>query len=62
MCPVSGVWCQVSAVRFPVSGVGCQASGVKRKEKKNKVLELVGEGSVINGATPSSFFWHLFLI
>ena len=35
-----------------VSGVRCQASGVRCQDK---VVELVSGGSVINGATPSSF-------
>ena len=59
---MSGVKCQVSGVRCQVLGVRCQVSGVrchfflkkKEKEKMYKVVELVGVGSVINGATPYS--------
>ena len=63
-CQVSGVSCQLSGVSCQVSHVMCQVSQVtffprkndnKEKKKMDGVVELVGGGSVINGATPSSF-------
>ena len=51
---MSGVTCQVP-------GVTCQVSGVSRHMSSfflpfsDKMVELVGGGSVINEATPSSF-------
>ena len=60
MCHMSCVTCHVSCVMCHVSLVQCHMSCVtKRKEKKEKrkkykVVKLVGEGSVINGDTPSS--------
>ena len=55
----------MSDVRYPMSGVRCQVSGVgchffgriffiNDKFKFNKLVEPVGGGSVINGATPSN--------
>ena len=52
-------WCQVSHVRYHVSGVRCQVSGVTCHIKIylfffifffDNLVELVGGGSVINGA------------
>ena len=35
----------------------CQVSGVQCKEEKNdKIKEVISGGSVINGATPFSFY------
>ena len=50
-CPVSGVSCQVSGVRCHVSDVSCQVFFVCFLDQ---VVELVGEGSVSTGPTPSS--------
>ena len=61
-CRVSGVRCQVSGVRCLVSGVRCQVSGVRCQVYfflllfSDKVVELVGGRSGINGPTPSSFY------
>ena len=63
MCHVSSVTCHVSPVMCHVSPVTCHLSHViflfifldKKKyplEKMDKVVELVGGGSVINGAYP----------
>ena len=50
-CRVSSVMCHMSHVTFHVS-----EKEEERKEKKSyKVLRLVGGGSVIDGATSSSF-------
>ena len=46
---VSHVWCQVSGVRCQVY---CEK--LNEKLKKDKVVELEGGGSFINGATPSN--------
>ena len=43
MCHMSGVTCQMSGVRCQVSGVRCHII----KKKVDKVVELVGGGSVI---------------
>ena len=54
-CQVSGGTCQMSRVMCHVSGVMSQVSHVSFKKKKTflyKVVELVGGGSVINGAYP----------
>ena len=52
----------LSHIRCPVSGVRCQVSGVRCKVSfyfyffsSDKVVELVGGGSVINGAYPVQF-------
>ena len=50
MCHVSHVMCHMSRVTCHVSHV------TKNQNTLKKVVELVGQGSVINGATPSSFF------
>ena len=61
-CHMSGVTCQVSYVRFHMSGVTCQVSHFFLLLFffllffPDKLVKLVGEGSVINGATPSSFY------
>ena len=47
--------CHVSHVTCHVSCVTCNLANIKKQEKIDKVVELVGEGSVINGAYPSSF-------
>ena len=58
MCHVSRVTCHVSDVMCHVSGVTCQVSGVSCffcffvVVFLDKVVELVGGGSVINGAYP----------
>ena len=52
MCYMSGVKCQVSGVRCQVSGVRWPVSGVTIFFYK--LVELVGGGSVINGAYPSA--------
>ena len=55
VCHVSGVTCQVSRVRCHVSGVTCQvilSSSSFLSLFLEKLLELVGGGSVINGAYP----------
>ena len=60
MCHVSCVTCPVSRVTGHLSHVTCHLSHVKIflfKHKKNlkkwaKLVELVGGGSVINGAYP----------
>ena len=44
--------CQVSHVRYHMSGVTCQVSHVTYFYFFYKVVELVGGGSVINGAYP----------
>ena len=49
---MSGVRCQVSSVECQVPGVTCIFFSLFFVDK---ALGLVGEGSVINGATPSSF-------
>ena len=51
-CQVSGVTCHMSHVRCEVSGVTCQVSHVTFfiYFLLDKVVELVGGGSVINGA------------
>ena len=49
-----GVMCHVSHVRCHVSGVRCQVSNIIIISFVYKVVELVGGGSVINGAYPSS--------
>ena len=64
MCPVSHVRCQVSLVTCHVSHVMCKTSHEKRREKKEekdleKVVELVGGGSVIIGAYPVYFLLNL---
>ena len=46
MCPVSHVMCHVSCVMCHVS---------EKEKKMEKVMKLVGGGSDINRATPSSF-------
>ena len=52
----------MSCVRCQVSGVKCHVSGVKCHFfflfSSDKVLELVGGGSVINGAYPVSLCHH----
>ena len=53
-----GVTCQLSLVRCHVSGVTCHNFFLFFFFSSffiDKVLELVGGGSFINGATPSSF-------
>ena len=42
---------------FAMSCVMCKVSNEEKEEEKKweKVVELVGRGSVINGATPFSF-------
>ena len=50
MCHLSCVTCHVSHVTCHVSHVTCHMSHVKKKF--DKVVELVGGGSVINGAYP----------
>ena len=59
MCHMSGVTCQVSGVRCQVSHVRCQVSGVTCHIFLLLFLdievELVGGGSVINGAYPVYF-------
>ena len=59
MCHRSCVTCQVPGVRFQVSGVRCQVSGVTffLAGVGDKVVELVGGGSVINRASLSSLVW-----
>ena len=53
MCHVSGVRCQMSDVTCHMSCVRCQVSHVKCH--MDKVVELVGGGSVINEAYPVQF-------
>ena len=50
-CQVSHVICQVSCVALKIYII---------IRKKEKIVELVGGRSVINGATPLSFFLSLF--
>ena len=57
---MSGVTCQVSGVRCHLSDVRCQMSCVRHNYYSfylflEKVVGLVGGGSVINGPTSSSF-------
>ena len=57
MCHVSCVMCLVSHVMCHLSGVRCHLSYVNFKKKsfikkRDKVVELVGGGSVIKGAYP----------
>ena len=52
-CHVSYVRCQVSCVRCQVAGVRCDIFSFF----SDKVVELVGRVSVINGAYPIKFFW-----
>ena len=52
---------QMSCVKYHVSHVTCHMSYVQRRNFlyiyfPDKVVKLVGGGSVINGATPSSLF------
>ena len=64
MCNMSHVMCQLSRVRCHVSGVTCHHiffSFFSSSFFIDKVLVLVGGGSVINGATPSSFKNYLCL-
>ena len=56
---MSGVRCQVSGVRCQVSGVRCQV--IFLDFFFYKLLELVGGGSVINGAYPVYFLYVLLL-
>ena len=62
---VSHVRCQVSGARCQVSRVTCQKSGVTHNFFLllfllfYKVLELVGRGSFINGASPVQFSWYV---
>ena len=61
----SFIRCHVSCVRCQVSVVGCQVSGVMCYFFRvficffHKAVELVGGGSVINGAYPSLVFLTL---
>ena len=52
MSQISHVTCHVSRVKCHVSHVTKEE---KKERKKYKVVKLVSGGSVINGATPSSF-------
>ena len=52
MCQVSGVKCHVSHVTCHVSGVTCNFSLFSSSSVSDKVVDLVGGGSVINGAYP----------
>ena len=60
MCHVSCVMCHVSCVMCHVSRVTSHTK--KKKKKKDKVVKLVGGGSVINRAIPSSLLclFHAF--
>ena len=50
---MSDVMCQVSGFRCQMSGVRCLVSGVRSHFfVVDNVVELVGEGSVINEAYP----------
>ena len=62
-CNMSHVMCQLSRVRCHVSGVTCNHFFLFFFSSFfiDKVLELVGGGSVINGANPSSFKNYLCL-
>ena len=51
-CQESDVRCQVSCVMCHMSGVRCYISGVFGVFFSDKVVELVGGGSVNNGAYP----------
>ena len=63
MCPVSGVICHVSPVTCHLSRVTCHLSKnilyIKKNPQKklDKVVELVGGGSVINGTFPVELFF-----
>ena len=57
MCHMSHVTCHMSHVTYHMSHVTCHLSHVTKilinlKKKEEKVAELVGRGSVINGAYP----------
>ena len=54
---VSHIRCQLSCVMCQVSGVPCHICFCNKTKNNNNVELLVG-GSVINGATPSSFVMH----
>ena len=54
-CHMSHVTCHVSHVTCHVSHVTCHMSLFYFLFFSDKVVELIGGGSVINGATPSSF-------
>ena len=49
---MSGVSCQVSGVRCQVSGVRCHMAFFSFSFSFGEEVELVGGGSVINGAYP----------
>ena len=53
---MSRVTCHVSRVMCHVSRVTCHMSHVFFFVFFDKLVELIGGGSVINGATPSSLF------
>ena len=53
-CHVSGVMCQVSCVKCHMSSVTCHYLFIYYLFFLEKEVKLVGGGSVINGATPSS--------
>ena len=55
MCHVSRVMCHMSYVTCHMSRVMCHRSLKKLNKKSDKVVELVGGGSVINGAYPVQF-------
>ena len=59
ICQVSGVICQVSGVICQVSGVRCQVSLVRGQCYKSFWVELVGGGSVINGAYHVYLFFNI---
>ena len=57
-CPVSDVMCHMSRVTFHMSCVTCHVSRVTcpvSQKKRGQSGETSCGGSVINGATPSSF-------